>query len=89
MPFKSVPKEIKDQILERIKSGVPVSQLSVEHGVARNTIYSWISQTTTSSPGLLNTSRWKNEKRDLLLVIGALSFELSKIKKNRVSKSYG
>lgn len=75
--------EIRNQILERIKTGVPATQVAREHGVSYKTVYGWLAKSTTSSPGILETSRWQREKRDLLEMIGILSFELTKIKKNR------
>ena len=84
MSFRpSVAPDIKQQILERIKSGTAVSIVAREHGVSPNTVYTWLAKSTSSAPGLLETSRWQREKRDLLQMIGLLSFELTKIKKNR------
>lgn len=75
--------EIKNQILERVKSGVPATQAAREHGVSYKTVYGWLAKSTSSAPGILETSRWQREKSDLLQMIGLLSFELNKIKKNR------
>lgn len=83
MSFKAIDGEIKNQILERIKSGVPASTAAHEHGVSPKTVYGWLAKSTASAPGILETSRWQREKGDLLRMIGLLSFELSKIKKNR------
>jgi len=84
MSFRpSIAPEIKQQILERIKSGIPTSTVAREHGVSPNTVYAWLAKSTSSAPGLLETGRWQREKRDLLQMIGLLSFELTKIKKNR------
>lgn len=84
MSFRpSVAPEIKNQILERIKSGIPTSTVAREHGVSPNTVYAWLAKSTSSAPGILESSRWQREKSDLLKMIGLLSFEMSKIKKNR------
>lgn len=83
MSFKAIDGEIRNQILERIKSGTPASTAAREHGVSPKTVYGWLAKSTTCAPGVLETSRWQREKNDLLRMIGLLSFELEKIKKNR------
>ena len=38
-----IPKEIKDQILKRIKEeGITVKQTPDEHGISTKTIYNWM-----------------------------------------------
>lgn len=84
MSFRTpVALEIKNQILERVKSGTPAATAAHEHGVSPKTVYGWLAKSTTTAPGALETGRWQREKRDLLEMIGLLSFELTKIKKNR------
>ena len=51
--FKRIPQEIKDQILARVKEGVPVLQLSNEHGVSIKSIYTWIARESGATPGTL------------------------------------
>ena len=44
---QTIAKEVKDQILERIKNnGISVSQVAQKHGIAANTIYGWLSRKT-------------------------------------------
>jgi len=57
MPFKAIPKEIKEEILTRVKLGVPVLQLSEEHDVHKKTIYGWLSKQTGSKPSNLTIGR--------------------------------
>lgn len=49
--FKAIPKEIKDQVLVRVKEGVPVAQLADEHGISAKTIYIWISKESGKTRG--------------------------------------
>ena len=35
--FKRIPLEIKEQVLTRAKEGIPVAQLSNEHGISEYT----------------------------------------------------
>ena len=44
--LKAIPKEIKEQILKRIKEeGVSVADAAVEHGISTKTIYNWMRNT--------------------------------------------
>lgn len=81
--FKKIPQEIKDQILVRVKQGVPVSQLSSEHGVSIKSIYIWIARESGATPGTLQVARLKREKEDLLKLVGALTLKLSRGEKNK------
>ena len=81
--FKRIPQEIKDQVLARVKEGVPVSQLSTEHGISIKTIYTWISKGSIQNPGVLQISRLKREKDDLLRIIGELTLKLRRGEKNK------
>lgn len=40
--FKIIPKEIKQEILEKVKSGEKVIELAKQYGIADNTIYGWL-----------------------------------------------
>jgi transposase-like protein len=83
MTFKPVAKEIKDQILYRVKQGIPVSQLAKEHGIHVRTIYGWLSKISRKAPSALEVGRLKRENDDLLKIIGGLTLELTKSKKNK------
>ncbi|MGH7203478.1 MAG: helix-turn-helix domain-containing protein [Candidatus Levyibacteriota bacterium] len=40
--FKVIAKEIKEQILQRIKEkGISVADAAAEHGISTKTIYNW------------------------------------------------
>lgn len=81
-----IAKEIKDQILERIKNqGVNVSQAAAEHGISTNTIYGWISKKTEGGPGALEVAKLKKENKELRELVGELTFQLSKSQKKILS----
>jgi len=81
--FKRIPQEIKDQVLARVKEGIPVAQLSSEHGISIKTIYTWIAKNSVQSPGVLQMARLKREKDDLLKLVGELTLKLKKGEKNK------
>jgi hypothetical protein len=50
-----VPKDLKEQILKRIKvDGIPVGQAAEEHGVVPKTIYNWLAPRQSFSRQLLD-----------------------------------
>ncbi len=82
--FKVIPKEIRDQVLTRIKNdGIPVSQAAKEHGVNPKTVYNWLRGTATANPNILEISRLKRENKELKEIIGHITHELHKQKKNQ------
>ena len=80
--FKYIPKEIKEQILKRIKDeGITVAQAATEHGISTKTIYNWMRGKTVSDGSILEISRLKRENKELLEIIGDLTHEVRKSKK--------
>lgn len=81
-----IAKEVKDQIIDRIKNqGVSVSQAAQEHGIAANTIYTWLARRTEGNPSLLETAKLKKENKELRELVGELTFHLSKSQKKILS----
>jgi len=81
--FNFIPKEIKEQILARIKNdGVSVAQAAKEHGVNPKSVYNWLRTKTTGDTSILEISRLKRENKELLEIIGKLTHNLTKSKKN-------
>ena len=73
-----VSKEVKQQILKRIKEeGVSVTQAAEEHGLSTQTIYGWIAKGVTAPPSVLELSRLKRENQTLHEIIGRLTVKLS------------
>jgi transposase-like protein len=69
--FKFIPKEIKEQILKRIKEeGISVRTAAEEHGISTKTIYNWMRSKTVTEGSLLELSRLKRENKELLDLFG-------------------
>lgn len=80
--FKYIPKDIKEQILRRIKDeGITVAQAASEHGISSKTIYNWLRNKTVTDVSVLEISRLKRENKELLEIIGELTHEVKKSKK--------
>lgn len=77
-----ISKEIKDQILERVKEGSSsVPEIAEEHGISPNTIYSWLSRTIKAQPSWREYSSLQKQNKELLALIGELTIKLSQAKK--------
>jgi len=80
--YKRIAKEIKDQVLQRVKEGIPVAKLSEEHGISTKTIYTWISKASGAYPSLLGISKLKRENEVLLRLVGELMLKQKKGEKS-------
>ena len=81
--FKFIPKEIKEQILKRIKEeGITVTAAAADAGISPKTIYNWMRSKTLSDGSVLEISRLKRENRELAEIIGRLTHNLTRSKKN-------
>ena len=78
--FKPIAKDIKDQIISRIKNnGEAVSKLSAEFGVSVKTIYGWLRKGSETSISFLEHARLKRENKLLLEIVGKLTLERNQI----------
>lgn len=73
-----VPKEIKDEILKKIKEeALPVSQLADQYGISGATIYGWLSKGARGQPTWSEYNKIKKENEQLKMMIGELTVKLS------------
>jgi len=80
----SVSKEVKDQILKRIKDdGVPVAQVASEHGLHTKTIYGWLSKGLNKQPSILEVARLRRENQALKDMLVQIMLEMSFEKKKK------
>ncbi len=81
--FHVIAKEIKEQILKRIKEdGITVANAALEHGVSTKTIYNWMRSKTVQADGVMEIGKLRRENKELLEIIGRLTHNMSKSKKN-------
>ena len=77
-----ISKEIKDQIISRIKNeGVSVIKAGEEHGISTKTIYGWLSKDVHKQPSIIEFNKLKREKDELLKMVGELTIQLSNTQK--------
>lgn len=81
--YKRIPKEIKDEVLARIKQGQKAHQLASEYGISTKTIYNWLSAGVQTEVSTLEYAKIKRERDDLLRLVGNLTLEIEKRGKKR------
>ncbi len=85
--MKRYAKEIKDEVLKRIRSGEKVAVVAKAHGIHEVTVRSWLERDTESggSAQILEVSRLKREVEGLLRLVGQLTYDSDNQKKKSQS----
>ena len=81
--FKRVPLETKNEIVGKVKSGTSVTEAAKQYAVSTKTIYAWIQNQTRPEISILEFNRLKKENEELKRIIGLVTLELERGKKNR------
>jgi len=83
MFVSKIPKDRKDEILEKARAGERVSQLATQYGVSVKTIYAWLrSDTGEEVISVVKYNKVKRENEELKRLIGELTLDLSLGKKS-------
>lgn len=81
---KFIPKEIKTEIISKVKSGEKVVELARQYGVSDKSIYTWLRKETGDTVvSIVQHNKLKRENEELKKLIGELSLKLSLGEKNR------
>lgn len=78
-----IAKEVKAEILSKVKAGQKVNELSKLYGVSEQTIYSWLRGQVTEQVSYREYKRVLKENEDLKKILGYVTLELEKTKKKR------
>ncbi len=78
-----IAKEVKDEILDKIKSGEKVAEVASKYGVSDRTIYIWLQKGIEENISPTAYKRLKRENHELKAIIGALTVQLETLKKKR------
>lgn len=81
--FKAIPKTTKEEILSRVKNGETVMALANQYGISPKTIYGWLRWASTPKISFVEVARLKRENDELKRIIGIITLELERGKKNR------
>ena len=80
-PYNKVSKDIRNQILERVKtSGKSIAEISEEHGVGKTTIYEWLRESTGETPHR-DLIKLEKENKELKQIIGELTVQMGRQQK--------
>jgi malate/lactate dehydrogenase len=80
---KVTPKEIKEEILSKVKLGERVLVLAKQYGLSDRTIYGWLHKTTGEGiVSIVKYNRLKRENEELKKLLGEVTLEMSLGKKN-------
>ena len=81
---KIIPKEIKNEILAKVKTGEKVLELARQYAISDKSIYIWLHKETGDTlVSIVQYNRLKRENEELKKLIGELSLKLSLGEKNR------
>lgn len=80
----TLPKDVRDQILERIKQGgLSVAEISRQHGVSSKTVYGWLHRGVDGiDRNILEINRLRKENKELKELLGQLLLQIERGKKN-------
>ena len=81
--FKAIPKSTREEILLKAKNGDAVLTLANQYGISSKTIYGWLRQQATPNISFMEVARLKRENEELKRIIGIITLELERGKKNR------
>lgn len=81
--FKAIPKNTREEILLRVKNGEQVSVLAAQYGISDKTIYGWLRWAATPKISFMEVTRLRRENEELKRIIGIITLELERGKKNR------
>jgi len=78
-----IAKEVKVEILAKVKSGQKVAELSKQYGVSDKTIYNWLRGQVTERVTWREHKRVLKENEDLKNILGVVTLELERSKKKK------
>ena len=81
--FKQIPKTTKEEILLKVKNGEKVIVLASQYGLSPKTIYGWLRKEIAPNISLMEVNRLKRENDELKRIIGIITLELERGKKNQ------
>jgi transposase-like protein len=78
MKVKRIPKEIKDEILAKARTGGKVADLAKMYGLSDRTIYAWLQKDSGEETiSALKYHKLQKENEELKRLIGELTLSLS------------
>ena len=83
MKTYKIAKEVREQILERVKQGgISVADAAKEHGVNPTTVYEWLKDGVEGAPSL-EVVKLKKENLELKLLVADMLLKLTEAQKKK------
>jgi len=83
MSYKRIAPEIKEEALNKVRSGKSAKSVAAEYGFHVKNIYNWLSRSADGTyKDTLEISRLKRENEALMKLVGRITFEQELAKKN-------
>lgn len=82
--FKPVSKDIREEILQKIKEGQKAPGLASQYGISAKTIYAWLSKLVTPEITLVEYNRVRRENEELKKIIGMMALDIEQEKKRKI-----
>jgi transposase-like protein len=80
-------REAKEEVLERVRKGEKLSEVARLYGIRENTLRTWVERDGGGSKSeILELSRLRRENEALLRLVGQLTYESAREKKNKLHK---
>ena len=80
---KVTPKEIREEILAKVKLGEKVRTLAEQYGISDRTIYGWLHKTTGEDVvSLVKYNKLKRENEELKRLVGDITLKMTLGEKN-------
>ena len=81
---RRVPKEIKEEILMRVRDGERVAAVAEQYAISSKTIYNWLRQDSGEDVmSVLQYNKLKRENEELKRLIGGLTLNMHQQKKSK------
>ena len=80
--FRGVPKEIREEVLLKVKMGEKAIALANQYGISPKTIYGWLSKESSENViSILKYNKLKRENEELKKLIGEITLQMNIKKK--------
>ena len=81
---RRVPKEIKEEILTKVRDGERVVAVAEQYAISSKTIYNWLRQDSGEEVvSVLQYNKLKRENEELKRLIGELTLNMHQQKKSK------
>lgn len=81
--YKQISKQTKEEIILKIKNGETVAEAANQYGISQKTIYNWLRIQVKPEASIIEMNKLKRENDELKRIIGLVTLELERGKKNK------